>query len=251
MTYRRSTMIWVWTVAVLAVIGLIATIITVNSRGDSATAEATPQPAGISSGAISISGQDGKLAVMSGDSTVTSTLVARSVDDPLVRVDIYLDWACPSCRDFELQYADELRQRMTAGSLEVAFHPVAILDSRFQGSRYASRAANAAACVADHAPDRYLDAQQIFYDNQPAEGSNGLSDDQIRGLLQQAGVTGADVNACVADEVYKKWVAETTRSALADASLRDPDTGRFGTPTVLIDGKRWNEHTDLLAAITP
>ena len=47
----------------------------------------------------------------------------------------------------------------------------------------------------------------MLYANQPAEGSAGLSNDEIVRLAGTAGITGANFATCVREQKYANWVA--------------------------------------------
>ena len=84
------------------------------------------------------------------------------------------------------------------------------------------------AAVADAAPDRVWDFHTALYGQQPAEGSQGLSDEQIADIAADAGVP-ADVVDRFTDGTFRPWVASVTQEAF--------DSGVQGTPTVKIDGE--------------
>ena len=65
---------------------------------------------------------------------------------------------------------------------------MSFLDRTSQGARYSTRAANAFVTVAQADPDRILAFNRALYDNQPAEGTTGLTDAQLATLA-------ADINA--------------------------------------------------------
>ena len=78
---------------------------------------------------------------------------------------------------------------------------------------------------------------RALYDNQPAEGTPGLSDAQIATLAQAAGIS-RSVTDSFPQLRHAQWVTEGTQA--------DFDSGIQGTPTVLIDGKPFTG--DLLTA---
>ena len=82
--------------------------------------------------------------------------------------------------------------------------------------------------VADAAPDRVWDFHTALYEQQPAEGSQGLSDEQIAKIAADAGVP-ADVVDGFTDDTFRPWVASMTQEAF--------DSGVQGTPTVKINGE--------------
>src|SRR5690606_28315207 len=99
-------------------------------------------------------------------------------------------------------------------TLEV--HPVAILDRYFMGSRYSTRSANAAACVADAASGSFLDVQRALFENQPAEQTSGLSDDELISVVRAAGLDDEQVEACIRGESFSPWVGAATARASGD-----------------------------------
>ena len=98
--------------------------------------------------------------------------------------------------------------------------------------------------MANYDPAKFLDAQAAFYSNQPAEGSTGLSNSAMNKLLSDSGITDPKIDSCIDNETYKSWVANVTRATTTDKSLVSPTSGSFGTPTVYVNGKRWDNSTD-------
>lgn len=150
---------------------------------------------------------------------------------PIV-VDVYSDFLCPVCERFEERYGSELTEAMNAGRITVRYHLVSILDPRTTPPGYSTRAANAARCSVDAGVHPAY--QQRLFAEQPAEGSAGLSDEQLVGFGRELG---ADLTACVAEGRHVADVRAVTEAALATPAARNPDGG-FGTPTVLLNGAR-------------
>lgn len=140
-------------------------------------------------------------------------------------VEVYVDFQCPYCKEFEETTGPWLQEQADAGRVRVEQHVVSILDRVSQG--YSTRAANAAACVADDADADYAAFSSSVFAQQPPEGGSGLHDDVLVRLAQEAGA-GDDVEACVADGRFLPWV-EASGAAAASA-------GVSGTPTVVVDG---------------
>ncbi|MGY1771579.1 DsbA family protein [Blastococcus sp. SYSU D00813] len=155
---------------------------------------------------------------------------ARGPADAPVVVDVYEDYLCPACRAFEEDASETLDQFVAEGEVLVRYRPVAILD-RLSDDDYSTRAANAAAVVADAAgADAFHEYAGLLFDRQPAEGGPGLSDDELVELAAQAGATGPDVEEGIRDLRFGGWVADAT-----DRASRD---GLTGTPRVLVDGEQ-------------
>ncbi|MFT4124093.1 MAG: thioredoxin domain-containing protein [Microbacteriaceae bacterium] len=236
-------------VVILAIVAVVVVVI-VNS-----TASAGPGPKNMASGGIEfIAAGDGSTvqAVRNNGATDAATLTPTPLDttDGVVQVVSYIDWACPVCQEFEASYSEELTSLVAAGTISLEVHPVAILDRSFNSSRYSSRAANAAACVANYDPDQFLDVQTQFYDNQPEEGTDGLDDDAIIALVSAGGVDDDSVTSCIEDETFKDWVTAATDAVTSDSDLADPDTGYFGTPTIVVNGERLSDASTVLDAIS-
>jgi protein-disulfide isomerase len=70
----------------------------------------------------------------------------------------------------------------------------------------------------------------LLYENQPEEGSSGLSDDQLINLAVQAGANKDDVSGPIRSVRFEQWV----KNATDDASKQQVSS----TPTVLVDGKK-------------
>lgn len=142
-----------------------------------------------------------------------------------VTVEIYLDFLCPACREFDRTARPVLDRYLDEGTITVVYHPIAILDQQ-TSTRFSTRAAAAAGCAADAgAVDGFVAAMMAV---QPPEGGAGLSDDQISQIGAQAGA-GEGFGQCVSDGTYRAWAGQSTDAAF--------ERGVRGTPTVFIQGE--------------
>lgn len=164
-------------------------------------------------------------------------------------VDVYLDYMCPICGQFEAANAASIDQMIADGTATVVYHPVSILDDQSQGTEYSTRAASAVAWVADQAPEAFPAFSASLFTNQPAEGTEGLTDEQLASYAEEAGVP-ADVATGIEDgtarETFGQYVFSLTNAAVEAAD------GNFGTPRVLIDGEvfqNWNQTGALQQAV--
>jgi protein-disulfide isomerase len=165
---------------------------------------------------------------------------------PLVQV--YLDYMCPFCGQFEQQNTDFLRTQVADGSAQLQIHPVAALDAA-STTNYSTRAANAAAAVATYAPDSFFDFNTLMFTNQPEEQSAGLTDARIGDLAEQAvkktgGSAAAvkNIRAAIKSQRFKGWVAEQTTWAQnhkVPGSNKSKPPLQIGTPVVYVNGKYW------------
>jgi len=162
-------------------------------------------------------------------------------DGKTVAIQLYADYLCPNCRAFEEQNGEYLSKLVESGAATVEFHPIAILDSASQGTRYSTRAAAAAVCVADRAPDSFFAANRALLEGQPAEQSPGLSNDELVRLLADVdgSISSTSLADCVDDQRFAPWVTAATKRAIK-GHFSGTDVEDFrGTPTVIVDGKQW------------
>lgn len=199
---------WITGVAVIAImVGVGIWAVTTSPAGNSAVAAGdvvAPAPA-TEGGALSFGDPDAK-----------------------VTVSVYADFMCPFCGRFERANGEDLNAALEAGTAKLEIHPMSFLDQQSAGTGYSTRAANAFATVANVDPAAALRFNQLLYTNQPAEGSAGLTDQQLVELAQQAGVP-AEVSATFAKQTFVPWVQKITQQAF--------DSGVQGTPTVKINGQ--------------
>lgn len=150
-----------------------------------------------------------------------------------VAIDVYEDYICPSCERFEERYGNEITTALNDGRLTVRFHTIAILDAQSDPAGYSTRAANAALCAVPAGIfPRY---HKKLFDEQPAEGSAGLTDEQLVQFGTELGAQG-DFAACVQGSTHADAIAKETDKATKDPDLQTD--GKFGTPTVAVDDKK-------------
>jgi protein-disulfide isomerase len=144
-----------------------------------------------------------------------------------VTLTIYEDFQCPACRAVESYLDPTIDEYVEQGTVRVVYRPMAFLDDA-STTAYSSRALGAAGCVLDQAGrEAFVRMHDLLFDNQPAEGTEGLSDDQLIDLAVRAGAERSTVASCVDDERFAGWVAAATDQASKD--------GITSTPTLLID----------------
>lgn len=166
--------------------------------------------------------------VITPDHVTSSGAIPVGESGAPVTVEIYYDYMCPACGAFEAANGDELDRLLEEGTVRIELRPISFLDPQSNGTEYSTRAANAIATVADAAPDKVWDLHAALYAQQPSEGSEGLSDDQIAEIATGVGVP-SDVTDSFAAGTYRPWVAAVTEQAF--------DSGVQGTPTIKIDGQ--------------
>ncbi|MET1051331.1 MAG: thioredoxin domain-containing protein [Mycetocola sp.] len=228
-------------VVVLAVIAGVAFIIT------SAIRPPTPGPENMASGGIVIGEQ---LKVVESPALAAGAdPVPTSIDPNVPNIRIFVDYLCPLCGQFEATNTEQLATWAENGTATVEYHPIAILTGKSAGTQYSLRAANAAACVANYAPNNFFDFNTLMFENQPEEGSEGLSDEQLKEMVASAIQTDAGtapagpaqgrINSCIDDATYKSWVQTATDRATTEAVPNSSLSKVKGTPTVLVNDKQY------------
>jgi protein-disulfide isomerase len=175
-----------------------------------------------------------------------STVAVAAGEDPiitdpaalanLVNITMYVDYLCSYCGQFEAANAEQIASWVTAGNAAVEIHPIAILDKSSADGSYSTRAANAAACVADSAPNAFLSVNTALFDAQPDEHSTGLTDADLLAVLHSAGVQSEAVTDCVTEQTFASWVGAATDRALTGPLPNSDVRAVTGTPTVLVNG---------------
>jgi protein-disulfide isomerase len=171
----------------------------------------------------------------------------ENADAPVI--DVYLDYMCPVCGQFEQVNAGSIDEMVGAGDATVVYHPISILDRLSAGTDYSTRSGAAAAYVADQAPEAFPAFHAALFTNQPAENTEGLSDEQLASYAEEAGAP-----AEVASAIEGGTARETFGQYVHSATLAIQETDGFtGTPYVLVDGEvvqNWNDPAALQTAVT-
>jgi len=234
---------WGIVVAVVAILAVVALVVTTSLRQNAPIADQGPTPAnGNAHGGITL------LANTEVAKLEPATVDAASVGEPPqtapaevvapgaeaeegkpVKVVLYVDFICPVCKNFEATYNDQLTSLRNEGKITVEYRALGFLDNR-SSTNYSSRAANAAACVVNESPEKYAEFVDTLFENQPAEGGAGLSDDKLKSMASDLGV---NIDSCVDGKTYRPYVKFTTKEASS--------IGVTGTPTVFVDGKQWGK----------
>ena len=200
-------------VAVVAIAALIGTLIFQSVK------PAGPGPQNMASdGIVLTAGEDGGIVAVETPALAAGATPTPTVPDDsgeIANIVMYIDYLCPFCGQFEATNSDSLRTMVESGAATLEVHPIAILTNKSAGTQYSLRAANAAACVADSSPDSFFDYNAILFENQPEEGSTGLTNDELKSLAEEVGVSSqSTIDKCIDDVQFKSWVQDATNRAL-------------------------------------
>ncbi len=155
-------------------------------------------------------------------------VLALGPADAKVKVDVYEDFMCPFCGQFESLSRSKVAGYLDSGDVQLRYHVIAFLD-RASSNRYSTRAMNALGVVLDttgaEAAKKFHD---LLFENQPEEGSAGISDADLVKYAVQAGATESEVAGPIRKLRFEQWVKNGTDAASS--------AGINSTPTVMVDG---------------
>lgn len=209
---RRRNLVQAGIIAGVAilVIGIVASAVIIGQRGRGdgsvPSADATVQVDDAASVPFAIDGS----AVRIGPA------------DAKAQVDLWVDYSCPHCKDYEAENSGVLNQLVAAGDVSVKYHNIQIV------TPYGTAAGNAAACVATHDPDKWIAFNSALYANHSAE-TDGWSAPRFRDFADQQGINSAALN-CIGNNPYSSWITSNTAAS--------SDAGVDGTPTMFLNGKK-------------
>jgi protein-disulfide isomerase len=221
-TTRRNGLV---AVAVVAVIAIVVGVGYAVQAGRDTTGKDAAAPGQSSSPSTPSTGTpSGSKASTAGNPGVADTY-GVGIGDPKapVKVEVFEDFLCPYCRQFESASRDDLRQAAIDGKAYVVYRPIAFLNE------YSTRSLNAFGVVLDTSGGATaLKFHDLLYENQPEEGGTMPDDDWLIGKAVEAGAKEAAIRPGIEKLSFKQWMINGND----DASQR----GVNSTPTVFVNG---------------
>lgn len=176
---------------------------------------------------------------------------SRDEDSDVIAIDMYVDYFCKICGAFEEANGDQIATWVESGAATVEIHPLAILDRVSQGTKYSTRSANAAACVANYSPDAYFAFHTLLFENRPEENTVGLTDPQLIDLATKAKTTRlSSIRDCITEQDFKVWVADAKERALTGPIPNADVVAVKGTPTIIVNGVKYTGAANDAAAFS-
>jgi protein-disulfide isomerase len=205
---RRGRLIGVGIGAAVVVAAIVVVVLVLQSTQGSGAAT---RPLGANDAGAIVLGQDLK----PGGEPAGGAVVVR----------LYSDYLCPNCAQVERRLAASLEELAAAGEIKLEIQAVDFLARLSSGTEYPKRAANAAATVANYAPEQFLAFHAKLYeaDIQPGENTEGLTDERLAEVAQEVGVPAEVTDRFTANE-FAEWVEYATSTAISD--------GVGGTPSI-------------------
>ena len=171
-----------------------------------------------------------------GDGSLTygAALTPGSVNEGAPVLDVYFDYACHFCANFDTLHADEISRLVKDGKITLALHPCKILDQD-----WTDIVMNAMGVVLDEQPEMALTfhnaALALFSEIFASRDASRQTVDELADTAKKVGVSQDVVDSfkkAVNDNTYGKWT-EAGTNAFASKRLN-------GTPTVFLDGTQLN-----------
>ena len=144
-------------------------------------------------------------------------------------VDLYEDFQCPVCGQFEKAMGPSLASLAAAGEVKLVVHTLTFLDDNLKNDS-SKRSANAVACAAD--AGKFLDYHAAVFAAQPAKEGDGYTDAQLTEFATTAGITEPALTTwqkCTSSGQHAQYVLDTQTAA--------EKSGVNSTPTLKLNGK--------------
>ena len=208
---------------VVAAVGATAALVIASRRADAGNSQ-TPEGSGHIPAGV---GADGSL-------TYGAAMTPGSVNEGAPVLDIYFDYSCHFCADFEALHADEISRLVKDGKVTLALRPCKAL-----GQDWTDIVMNAMGLVLDRQPEVALTfhnaALALFSEIFASRDASRQTVDELADTAKKVGVSQDVVDSfekAVNDNTYGKWTEAGTKAF---------DSKRLnGTPTVFLDGTQLN-----------
>jgi protein-disulfide isomerase len=154
-------------------------------------------------------------------------IVIGGADLKTPRVEIFEDFGCATCNEFEKSGGNTIKRLAAEGKAKVWYQPIWLSRRQSEPMRGNSqRAANAALCAP---ANKWLDYHDTVYAHQPAEGAKGFSNEELIDWARQLGFANPSFERCVTGLQRQGQLNQMTDHARDARKLS-------GTPTVFLNG---------------
>lgn len=156
-------------------------------------------------------------------------------------VQLYVDYQCPICNDFEKANGEQMMQMASAGDIKLTIHVMSFLDDKLN-NKSSAQAANAAFCADD--AGKFAEFHTKLYTHQPTQEGAGYPTTVYKQVAQEVGISGAALTTfdqCVSSNKYGKYVDAT--------EVRSGKNGVTGTPTLIISGHNSSSDNAMFTAM--
>ena len=153
----------------------------------------------------------------------------KTLGDPSapVKVEVYEDFQCPSCRTFSNEIEPLIVDNYVAtGTIQIIFRHFPFLDDRAAGKE-SDQSANASMCAADQG--RFWDYKDILFANWDGENQGAFSDKRLVAFAQTLGLDMEAFQACFESNRFQEVIDEDLAAGR--------NAGVSGTPSIFVNGE--------------
>ena len=233
-------------VVLVVVIAAVVGVVVVRSRSGATSAGASSSgSASATAGASATAAATGSAALPEGVTLGKGFPVYPGVatSSGVPTVDVYEDFQCAGCAQFEGALGETLQTVASAGQIRLVYHVLTALDGP-SSAKASTLAAEGAFCAATSG--HFIDFHNAVFANQPAQEGAGWTAAQLSGIAQASGITGTALAAwqtCTASGTYAAYVASVQRAATAahlttiprvDLNGKPIDLTKANTPELLV-----------------
>jgi protein-disulfide isomerase len=157
-----------------------------------------------------------------------SRIDGTSLGDPNapVRVDVWEDFQCPSCKIFSEGTEQQLiDQYVTSGQVYYTYHFFAFIDGRVAGGE-SQQSANAAMCALEQG--KFWEYHDTLFANWDGENQGGFADARLIAFAEHLALDMEAFTACFEENRYKNEIDQDYLAGQA--------AGVQGTPSVFVNG---------------
>lgn len=181
-------------------------------------------------------GFNGKLAPISKQADGTVVMAKPGVTAPVL--DIYEDFQCPICHEFEKANDTTVKQLASDGSAKVVYHPMTIFADQGESKNAHENSVRALNASMAAPANKWMPFHDQLYANQPDETqAGGFPTDELVKLGKDVGITDPSFASAVTGMTYQKQAEANTTRILK--------SGIQGTPTLKLNGKELDLNTVL------
>jgi protein-disulfide isomerase len=163
----------------------------------------------------------GEIAAVTPQSHPDAQGTAMGNPDAPVRIDVFEDFQCPSCR----AYTENYEPLIIANDVPMGRVYYVFRQWPFIGPE-SLQAANASMCA--NAQGRFWDYHDMLFTNQGTENGGGFSDRRLTAFAEQLGLNMTDFNTCFKKNEYQ--------SEIQSDYSEGTKLGVSGTPAIFVNG---------------
>lgn len=156
--------------------------------------------------------------------------------DGAPKVEIFLDYQCPVCKQFESMHGATLDEMASAGQIQLIYRTMTFLDNNLRND--SSLKAGIGAACADNA-GQYSAYHNAVFAGQPSTEGTGYTTQQLRvDFPATAGITGDALSG-----FQNCYDTKATQSFVEGTNEKASEAGVNSTPTIQVNGTKLDNNT--------